>query len=97
MDAIAKVTILPARRLEDLVPAMKRKGRVQIDADADLVVFDPERIIDKATFAEPARFSEGIQWVLVGGTSVVREGRLMENARPGRAIRAPIRERRAMP
>ena len=45
MTALAKMTLLPARRLESIAPEMKRKGRVQIGADADLTIFDPNTII----------------------------------------------------
>lgn len=89
MDALARMTILPARRLEEAVPAMRWKGRVEVGADADLVVFDPATIRDRATFAEPATPSEGILHVLVGGTFVVRDGELVESARPGRGVRRP--------
>ena len=90
MDAIRKMTLMPARRLEDRAPAMKKKGRVRIGADADLVVFDPDRIIDTATYEEPTRPSEGIGYVLVNGVMVVADGRLRENLRPGTAVRAPV-------
>jgi dihydroorotase len=89
MDALERMTILPARRLETGVPAMRWKGRVQVGADADLVVFDPGTILDRATFAEPATPSQGIDHVLVGGTFVVRDGVLVESARPGRGVRRP--------
>lgn len=70
MEAIAKCSLLPARRLEQAAPVMRRKGRVQVGADADLVVFDPQRIEDRATLEEPRRTSAGIEWVLVSGRVV---------------------------
>ena len=89
MDAIRKMTLLPARRLERIDPAMKRKGRVQAGADADLVVFDPARVIDRATFERSAAYSDGIVDVLVNGTFVVRASNLVHGVAPGKAVRAP--------
>lgn len=91
MDAIAKISLAPARRLESYVPAMKQKGRIKVGADADIVIFDPARVTDRATFREPALPSEGIEYVLVAGTPVVQAGKLVESVRPGRAIRAAVR------
>jgi len=88
MDALSKMTIQPARRVEGFAPAMAAKGRVQVSADADLTLFDPETVIDRADYANPAAPSEGIVHVLVGGTPVVRDGRIVEGAYPGRAVRS---------
>ncbi len=88
MDALAKMTIRPAHRLEGRVPAMARKGRVQEGADADLVLFDPETVIDRSTYTEPTLTPEGIPWVLVGGVVVVERGELKSGVRPGRPVRA---------
>ena len=96
-DALRKMSSMPARRLENRVPAMKNKGLVAEGADADLVLFDPNRIIDRASFEEPAVFSDGMRHVLVHGVAVVRDGALVENAFPGKGIRAPIREGEAGP
>lgn len=87
MDALTKMTILPARRLEGHVPAMKRKGRIAVGADADLTVFDPATVLDRATFEAPTTPSAGIQHVVVNGSFVVRDGQLVKGAMPGRAVR----------
>lgn len=69
-DALARMTILPARRLERRCPALRRKGRLQIGADADITVFDPATVGDRSTIDDPAQESVGIEWVLVMGTAV---------------------------
>jgi N-acyl-D-aspartate/D-glutamate deacylase len=90
MAALRKMTLMPAQRLENRAPIFKDKGRIRVAADADFAVFDPERIIDKATYEKPLQYSEGIQFVLVNGVAVVKEGRLVDGVFPGRAARAPI-------
>ena len=88
MAALAKMTIFPARRLEGHVPAMRNKGRIAIGADADLTVFDPATVIDRATYTAPTTPSGGIPHVIVNGAFVVRDGRPVAGASPGRAIRS---------
>ena len=87
MDALRKMTLMPARRLEQIAPMMKNKGRIRVGADADLTIFNPAVVIDKSTFEEPAQYSEGIKHVLVGGVFVVKDGKLQADLNPGRAIR----------
>ena len=82
MDALRKMSLLPAERL-----GIQSKGRLQVGADADITVFDPDRVIDRATFENPAQYSEGIPYVLVNGVLVVKEGRVEEGAAPGRGLR----------
>ena len=86
MDAIAKVAYLPARMLQDHSPGMALKGRIKEGADADITVFDPETVIDNATFRDPYQASSGIVHVIVGGRFVVRDGELQEGVHPGRRL-----------
>ncbi|HEX7164978.1 MAG TPA: amidohydrolase family protein [Trebonia sp.] len=87
-EALAKCSLDPARLLEGHVPAMRRKGRLAEGADADIVVFDPATITDQATYSASTRPTTGIRHVLVNGTFVVRDAQLVEDARPGRPVRA---------
>lgn len=84
--AIEKITLLPAKRLEGIASMMRFKGRIQIGADADITIFDPDKIIDKSTFEKGLEFSEGIEFVLVNGAFVVKEGNTVENVFPGQPI-----------
>lgn len=86
--AIAKMTFMPARRLETRVPDLKGRGRIRVGAHADIVVFDAERIIDRSTYENPGVASEGMRHVLVNGVPVVRDGNVVEGVAPGRAVRA---------
>lgn len=93
MDAVRKMTLLPARRLERVDPEMKHKGRIQPGADADITIFDPEHVIDRATFEQPTQYSAGIVDVLVNGTFVVRNSELVRGVAPGRPVRGPVAQR----
>ena len=90
MEALRRMTIAPARRLERRVPAMRRKGRMSVDADADIVLFDPRTVSDRATYREPTLPPAGVPFVFVGGVAVVSHGALRTSAMPGRPLRAPI-------
>src|SRR6476469_1832528 len=76
MEALTKMTLMPAQRLERRVPVMKNKGRIRVGADADLTIFDPQSITDKSTFQDPAQYAEGIRFVLVNGVVIVKDGQL---------------------
>jgi dihydroorotase len=87
-EAIRKMSLLPARRLEEMAPVMRNKGRIRKGADADIVVFNPDTVIDRATFEKPNVPSEGIPYVLVQGTLVVDRGEIVEGLYPGKGVRA---------
>jgi N-acyl-D-aspartate/D-glutamate deacylase len=91
MDAIRKMTLMPAQRLERLAPAFRNKGRLKIGADADVAVFDPATVIDKSTYQQPALPSVGFRFVLVNGVPVVMDGALRDGTYPGRGARAPLK------
>lgn len=80
-EAIRKSTSLAASRLR-----LADRGQIAPGMAADLVVFDPNSIIDRATYEEPRQFPSGVNWVLVNGTVVVKEGQ-HTGARPGRSLK----------
>lgn len=86
-EAVRRCTLVPAQILADVAPAMKRKGRIQAGADADLVVFDPDTLADRATYARPHQSSTGVEHLLVGGTPLIRDGELDPTVLPGQPIR----------
>jgi N-acyl-D-aspartate/D-glutamate deacylase len=89
MDALRKMTLMPAQMLERSTPAGRQKGRLQEGADADIVIFDPETIADRSTFEKPMETSVGVHYLLVGGTVVIDEGKLVSDVFPGTALKGP--------
>jgi N-acyl-D-aspartate/D-glutamate deacylase len=87
MEALRKMSLMPAQRLETMSPAMRKKGRVRVGADADLTLFDPRRVIDRATYEKPNLTSEGIPHVLVNGVFVVKDGQT-QDVLPGQPVKA---------
>ena len=90
MEALTKMTLMPAQRLERRVPSMKNKGRIRVGAEADLTIFDARSVIDKSTFQDPAQYAEGIRFVVVNGVLIVKDGQLQSDLHPGRPVRAPF-------
>jgi N-acyl-D-aspartate/D-glutamate deacylase len=87
MDAIRKMSYMPALRLEKATPAGRFKGRLQVGADADVIAFDLGRVTDRSTYAKPIQESEGMKFVIVGGTVLIDDGTLRRDTYPGRALR----------
>ena len=66
-EALAKCSLMPAQRLQDRTPSFKRKGRIGRGMDADIVVFNPDTVVDNSTYEEPSLPPTGIEYVVVGG------------------------------
>jgi len=86
MDAIRKMSLMPAQVLERSTPSARLKGRLQEGADADVVIFDPQTVTDRATYQHPMETSVGVEYLLVGGAVLVDKGKLLEGVFPGKAI-----------
>ncbi|MGL6269284.1 MAG: amidohydrolase family protein, partial [Chitinophagaceae bacterium] len=84
--AIEKMTLLPAKRLEVISPLMRFKGRIQVGADADITIFNPNTITDKSTFEKGLEFSAGIEYVMVNGTFILKNGKTVGNVFPGQPV-----------
>lgn len=91
-DAIRKMSLMPAQTLEDFVPQMRRKGRIQVGMDADIVVFDPATISDEATYENANQPAKGVQTLLVNGGFVIRDGALVRDAGSGQPVRRALRK-----
>jgi N-acyl-D-glutamate deacylase len=93
MLAVAKMTYMPAKFLQDNgVPQMAHKGRIQVGADADITLFDPETVTQNATPANGGLPSTGIPYVVVNGTIVVKDSKVLKDVFPGKPIRLPVQQ-----
>jgi N-acyl-D-aspartate/D-glutamate deacylase len=91
MTAISKMSYLPAKFLEENgVPQMANKGRIKVGADADLTIFDPKTVKDNSTIKQGALPATGIPYVIVNGTLVVKDSKVLKGVYPGKAVRLPI-------
>jgi dihydroorotase len=84
--AIEKMTLLPAKRLEGISPMMRFKGRIQVGSDADITIFNPNTIADKSTFEKGLEFSAGIEYVMVNGAFILKNGKTVSNVYPGQPV-----------
>ena len=90
LEGVRKCALIPAEILSASTPAMRAKGRLSPDADADVVVFDLDTLTDRAEFTAMNRPSEGVRHLLVNGQPVIADGQLDLAARPGQPVRRPV-------
>jgi len=90
MEGLKKITLLPTQRLERSVPEMKKKGRLQVGADADITVFNPDTITERATYKQPYLYSQGVQHVIVNGVPVLQDGKIISSVSPGRWMKHTV-------
>lgn len=86
VSALSKMTLEPAQRLETAAPMMRFKGRLQVGMDADITIFDPATVQDKASFEKGLAFSEGVVHVIVNGIPVLKNGVTVNGIFPGQPI-----------
>jgi N-acyl-D-aspartate/D-glutamate deacylase len=96
MDAIRKMSLMPAQRLEKATTAARHKGRLQEGADADIIAFDPRTVSDRSTYQAPREPSVGMQYVIVNGTVLIDRGKLVPDRYPGRPVELDPAKRRSM-
>src|SRR5688572_11682098 len=84
--ALEKMTLLPAKRLENIAPMMRFKGRIQVGADADITIFNPNTVVDKSTFEKGLEFSAGIEYVIVNGAFVLMNGKTVTGVTAGQPV-----------
>ncbi|MGY5453355.1 amidohydrolase family protein [Agarivorans sp. MS3-6] len=89
MTAVSKMSYMPAKYLEENgVKAMSNKGRVQVGKDADITIFNPDTVRDNSTMEAAGLPSTGIPYVLVNGTIVVKDSKVLTDVRPGLAVKS---------
>jgi hypothetical protein len=86
MDAVRRMSYMPALRLERSTAQARKKGRLQVGADADIVALNPKTFQDQSTFEKPDLPSTGVKYLLVNGVVVIDSGAIMPNVVPGRAL-----------
>lgn len=91
MTAVSKLSYLPAKFLQESgVEQMAHKGRIQVGADADITMFDPTTVTDNSTIDEPGLPATGIPYVVVNGTVVVEDSKVLKGVYPGQPVRSML-------
>ena len=87
-EALSKMSLMPAKRLEKRAPSFMKKGRIQVGCDADICIFNPNTVIDNSTYTNPTAAPTGMNYALVNGVPVLSNGRIEEWSFPGTGILA---------
>jgi N-acyl-D-aspartate/D-glutamate deacylase len=92
MEAMAKLSYYQAKFLEDMVPDMKVRGRIQPGMVADITIFNPDTVTDNSDYpaGKGALPSTGIPYVIVNGTIVVKDSKVLKDVYPGQPIRNKV-------
>ena len=90
-EFVRRASLFPANLVALATPDAKRKGRLQVGMDADIIVFDLDRIEVRATYENPRTPSSGMRYSMVGGQFIIFDGKLLTDVRPGRPLRGPAR------
>ncbi|MGS0693358.1 amidohydrolase family protein [Shewanella sp. 0m-4] len=90
VEAMERTSLNACRILEDSIPQMKNKGRVQVGKDADLAIFKLEEVKDTATFTHPNMLAAGMKYLLVNGSLLIEKGELKLDAMPGEPVRRDV-------
>ncbi len=93
IDGVSKMSYLIAKFLQESgIEQMAKKGRIQVGADADITIFDPDTVTDNSTMAQGGLPSTGIPFVVVNGTIVVEDSQVLKGVYPGQPIRRPVQQ-----
>ena len=91
-QALAKLSLYQAQWMEQASPAFKKKGRIQLGADADIVMFNPQTVAANAVYGDPYLKPTGIVHVLVAGQAVVKNSQPVKGPLPGKKLLGPIKK-----
>ncbi len=88
-EAIAKMSYLPAKRLEGIAPIFAKKGRIEVGAHADLTIFNAATIQNHGTYENPYQESTGVEYIFIGGKQVIANGEVLEGIFVGEHLSLP--------
>ena len=94
VDVFRRGSLLPANLIATASDDAKFKGRIQPGMDADIIVFNLDNVKPRATYKNPRQPSQGMEYVMVNGQFVVKDGQLMKDVRPGQPLKSSIQQRK---